>query len=42
MGKGPMDQIKKLQAEGKLEGDRVKANGQVNGHAQREVMCKEE
>ncbi|CAK6964527.1 lathosterol oxidase-like [Scomber scombrus] len=42
MGKGPHDLIRKLQAEGKLGDDRVKGKGQVNGHAQRGVTCKEE
>ncbi|KAF1378233.1 hypothetical protein PFLUV_G00188430 [Perca fluviatilis] len=42
MGKGPHDLIRKLQAEGKLGDDRVKAKGQVNGHAQRGATCKEE
>ncbi|KAM4726627.1 lathosterol oxidase [Anableps anableps] len=36
MGKGPMDLIRKLQAEGKL------GKEQVNGHAERRATCKEE
>lgn len=42
MGSGPLDLIRKLQAEGKLGYDRVKGKGQVNGVDRKDVTLKEE